>query len=69
VEQSVPRIPLPAYQDFHSFKIFALDIGLLACMSELSPKALLEKDTLFKEFKGALTEQFVLQELKTIPET
>jgi predicted AAA+ superfamily ATPase len=65
---SAPRIPLPAYKDTNAFKIFALDVGLLACMAELRPQALLEGNSLFKEFKGALTEQFVLQEVKTIPE-
>jgi predicted AAA+ superfamily ATPase len=64
---SVPRLPLPAYKDFNAFKVYALDVGLLSCMSELEAKVLLEGNELFTQFKGALTEQFVLQELKTIP--
>ncbi|MDR0910753.1 MAG: ATP-binding protein [Spirochaetaceae bacterium] len=65
---SIPRLPLPACQDFNAFKIYAVDVGLLSCMAELNPRLLLEGNQLFKEFKGALTEQYVLQELKTMPD-
>ena len=58
-----PDFPLRAYQDFSAFKLFVLDVGLLGAMSRLSAKALLEGDRLFEEFKGALTEQYVLQQL------
>ncbi len=59
-------IPLKAYEDFRAFKLFLLDVGLLSCMVGLNQKTLVEKNELFTEFKGALTEQFVLQQLKTL---
>ncbi len=55
--------PLKAYIDLKSFKIFHLDIGLLRVMSGLSPEIIIEKEAVFKEFKGAITEQYVLQQL------
>ncbi|GAB6172639.1 ATP-binding protein [Paradesulfitobacterium aromaticivorans] len=58
-----PDMPLMAYQDFNAFKLFILDVGLLAAMSGLDLKALLEGNRIFAEFKGALTEQYVLQQL------
>lgn len=58
-----PDFPLRAYQDFQAFKLFVLDIGLLGAMSRLPAKILLQKNALFEEFKGALTEQYVLQQL------
>ncbi|MBP5351361.1 MAG: ATP-binding protein [Fibrobacterales bacterium] len=58
-----PRIPLAAYRDFSAYKLFALDVGLLGAMANLDPKALLEGDRLFVEFKGALAEQYVLQQI------
>ena len=61
---SVPRLPLKLYEDNKIFKLFGLDVGLLAAMAELDAKILLEGNALFSEFKGALTEQYVLQELK-----
>ena len=57
------RIPLKAYEDLKSFKLFLLDVGLLSCMTGLKQKALLGKNEMFTEFKGALTEQYVLQQL------
>lgn len=60
-----PGLPLKAYEDLKAFKIFMLDIGLLGCMTGISQKILLDGDELFTEFKGALTEQYVLQQLKT----
>ena len=59
-------LPLAAYQDFNSFKLFILDTGLLGAMTGLDEKTLLEGNTIFTEFKGALTEQFVLQQLKSM---
>lgn len=56
--------PLPAYRDLKSFKIYALDVGLLSRMANLNSHVVLDENSLFQEFKGALTEQFVLQELK-----
>lgn len=58
-----PDMPLMAYQDFNAFKLFVLDVGLLSAMSQLDIKSLLEGNKLFEEFKGALTEQYVLQQL------
>lgn len=58
-----PHIPLAAYKDLSVFKLFLLDIGLLGAMSELDEKSLLEDNRLFVEFKGALTEQYVHQQL------
>ena len=63
-----PDFPLRAYQDFAAFKLFVVDIGLLGAMSRLNPKIILEGNRLFEEFKGALTEQYVLQQLITEPE-
>lgn len=58
-----PAIPLAAYQN-HLFKFFGLDVGLLAAQSSIPVKALLEGNRLFTEFKGALVEQYVQQELR-----
>lgn len=59
-------IPLRAYEDLKAFKLFVLDVGLLGCMAGLRPRTLLDGNDLFVEFKGALTEQYVCQQLKTI---
>ncbi len=61
-----PSLPLKAYEDLKAFKLFILDVGLLSCMVRLDSKVLIDGNELFKEFKGALTEQYVLQQLKTI---
>ena len=60
---NIPNIPLKAYEDLKAFKLFLLDVGLLGCMTGLNPKTLLSGNNLFIEFKGALTEQYVLQQL------
>ena len=65
---AAPNLPLKAYEDLKSFKLFLLDVGLLSCMSRLRQDVLLDGNDLFKEFKGALTEQYVLQQLKTVPD-
>lgn len=59
-------IPLKAYEDLKAFKLFLVDVGLLGCMTGLSQRTLLDGNDLFIEFKGALTEQYVCQQLKTI---
>ena len=59
-------IPLKAYEDLKAFKIYLLDVGLLGCMTGLKQKTLIEGNNLFVEFKGALTEQYVCQQLKAI---
>lgn len=56
-------MPLKAYRDQNAFKVFMLDIGLLGAMSRLSPAALVDGSSIFTEFKGALTEQYVCQQL------
>lgn len=61
-----PDIPLNAYQDPNSFKIFMNDVGLLSTLSNLDMKRLLEGNQIFEEFKGALTEQFVFQEIRSL---
>ncbi|MFZ5966908.1 MAG: ATP-binding protein [Bacillota bacterium] len=63
---TAPSLPLKAYEDLKAFKLFLLDVGLLSCMVRLNQTVLLDGNGLFKEFKGALTEQYVLQQLKTI---
>jgi uncharacterized protein len=55
--------PLQAYRDLKSFKLFAFDVGLLSHLARMSPNIILDKTTFFEEFKGALTEQYVLQEI------
>ena len=59
-------IPLKAYEDLKAFKLFLVDVGLLGCMAGLHQRILLDGNDLFTEFKGALTEQYVCQQLKTI---
>lgn len=59
-------IPLKAYEDLKAFKLFTVDVGLLGCMTGLGQRTLLDGDDLFVEFKGALTEQYVCQQLKTL---
>lgn len=58
--------PLKAYEDLKSFKIYLLDIGLLRVLCELDYETIIDKDSIYNEFNGLLTEQFVLQELKNI---
>lgn len=60
---SRPGIPLRAYEDFSAFKLYAHDVGLLAAMSDIPPRMLIDGHSLFTHFKGALTEQYVLEEL------
>ena len=59
------KVPLSAYQDFSAFKLYLLDVGLLCAMSKIDATTILEGNEIFVEFKGALTEQFVLTELKS----
>ena len=59
-------IPLKAYEDLRAFKLFIVDVGLLGCMTGLRQRTLLDGNDLFAEFKGALTEQYVCQQLKTV---
>lgn len=59
-----PTLPLNAYADYDAFKLFFVDIGLLNAFGNIDPIILLEKNTILTEFKGALTEQYVCQQLK-----
>ena len=59
-------LPLRAYEDMKAFKLFVVDVGLLGCMAGLRQRTLLDGNGLFTEFKGALTEQYVCQQLKTV---
>lgn len=61
---SKPDVPLKAYAELKNFKVFLMDVGLLRSLSEVSPKVILEGSKIFEEFKGALTEQYVCQELQ-----
>lgn len=65
---NAPGIPLRAYEDLKAFKLFFVDVGLLGCLAGLSQHSLLDGNDLFVEFKGALTEQYVCQQLKTLEE-
>lgn len=65
---SKPGIPLKAYEDYGAFKLFITDIGLLGAMGDIDVRTLIEGNVIFEEFKGAMTEQFVLQQLTTIPD-
>lgn len=62
-KSSAPKIPLSAYDDLSAFKIYLVDVGLLNRLSLLSPTAFGEGNRLFTEFKGALTENYILQSL------
>lgn len=63
---SEPNIPLKAYEDVSAYKLFLLDVGLLGAMTDLDVRSLLENDKLFNDYNGAITEQYVLQEFKTL---
>lgn len=60
---TLPKIPLDAYAQFDFFKIYLVDVGLLGAMTDLSPKPILYGDQLFQEFRGALVENYVAQEI------
>ncbi len=61
---SKPGMPLIAYQDSATFKLFLHDVGLLGAMAALDVKTIIEGDSIFTEFKGALTEQYIMQQLR-----
>ena len=60
---SAPGLPIAAYDDLSAFKIYLVDVGLLRRLSQLAPTVFGEGNRLFTEFKGALTENYVLQTL------
>ena len=59
------ELPLDIYEDFSAFKLYTLDVGLLGAMVNMAPSQVLIKNDIFKEYKGGMTEQFVLQEMKS----
>ena len=61
-----PALPIRAYEDTKAFKLFILDVGLLCALSKLPSRTLIDGDKIFTEFNGALAEQYVLQQLKTL---
>jgi len=58
--------PLKFYEDFDSFKLFTLDLGLLGAITEVDAKDILVNNSAFTEYKGAFTEQYVFQELQAL---
>ena len=58
-----PKYPLKSYEDQSAFKLFTIDVGLLCAQMDVEPSLLLQKNDIFTEFKGALTEQYVMQQL------
>ncbi len=62
---STPGLPMSAYDDLSAFKIYLADVGVLRRLAQLAPTAFTEGNRLFTEFKGSLTENFVLQTLLT----
>lgn len=64
-----PVVPLKFYEDMSSFKLFLLDCGLLGALSETPPEQILIGDNVFEEYKDAFTENYVLQQLKSLPRT
>ncbi len=61
-----PDLPIMAYEDFSAFKLFILDVGLLGAMTHLEAEIIIDGNRIFEEFKGAIAEQYVLQQFKTI---
>lgn len=64
VTRAEPKLPLKAYEDNKAFKLFYFDVGLLGAKLGISARSLIENLKLFQEYNGALTEQYVLGELK-----
>lgn len=57
---------MTVYEDFNSFKLFVPDVGLLGAMTDLQTDTIIDGNRIFEEFKGAIAEQYVLQQFKTI---
>lgn len=60
-----PALPLEIYEDLTSFKLYMLDLGLMGAMVNTAPAQVLIKNDIFQEYSGGLTEQFVLQQMKS----
>lgn len=65
---SKPEIPLVAFQDLSTFKLYLHDIGLLIAMAGIDSKSIIDGNSLFTQYNGAIAEQFVMQQLKLISE-
>ena len=61
-----PALPIAAYEDLNAFKLFIVDVGLLCAMTKIDAAAILNGDRFFDEYKGAIAEQYVLQQFKTL---
>ena len=61
-----PEMPMRFYEDFDAFKLYLLDVGLLGALSGASPAQMIVNNDVFKEFKGAFTENYVLEQLKSL---
>ncbi|MBP5361320.1 MAG: DUF4143 domain-containing protein, partial [Bacteroidaceae bacterium] len=61
----MPTMPLSFYEDFNAFKLYVLDIGLLGAMANAPASLMLISNDVFKEFKGAFSENYVFEQLKT----
>jgi predicted AAA+ superfamily ATPase len=61
-----PELPLAAFEELSVFKLFLVDVGLLSAMCALSPESIIDGNEMFLQFKGALTEQFVHQQLRNL---
>lgn len=61
------KVPLKFYADMNAFKLYVLDVGLLGALTKTPADQILICNNVFSEYKGAFTENFILQELKTIP--
>lgn len=66
---SKPVVPLKFYEDNSAFKLFMLDCGLLGALSQTPPQQILVGNNVFEEYKGAFSENYVLQQLMTLPQT
>lgn len=60
---SKPELPLKIYAEMNAFKLYLSDIGLLGAMAEVQPAQILVNNNIFKEYKGGMTEQYVLQQM------
>ncbi len=61
-----PDLPIDAYRDLDAFKLYLLDVGLLSALTNLEAQTLLQQNKIFEEFKGAIAEQYVYQQLKSL---
>ncbi|MFQ7084374.1 MAG: DUF4143 domain-containing protein [Bacteroides sp.] len=65
VPRCANQLPLAVYEDLSAFKLYMVDLGLMGAMVQTDPAQVLIKNDIFKEYKGGLTEQYVLQQMKS----